>query len=482
MRELLDFIYANWDGTLRHNVKDEDTLIGLPKPYTVPSINDRFNELYYWDTYFTNLGLILSDKLDYAINNTENIAYLIEKYGFMPNGNRTGYLNRTQPPFFSLMVRDIYNLTGDKKWLAKMYKAAEKEYNFWQTKRTTPTGLNRYYHNLNRSDEETVRECAENYCRRLNCEVPEDYDSVYNLAENSRIVCESGWDCTSRFGFRNQDFNWIDLNCLLYSMEENMAYFATELKNSRGILWEARASRRLALLNKYCWNESAGMFSDYDYVNGVQSSFLSLASFYPLFVGVANDEQAAKTVANLYRLEEEYGVASCEYREDLLGLQWDHPHGWAPLHYILIDGLLRYGYVTEAERIARKYCSLVETNFAKTGNIWEHYDTVTGEVSVTKEKSRQYTMMGWSAGVYLCCRGLLDASEAENAEVSAETPEPAEAPAEPTETPVIEAEAPVEVPVEPTETPVIEAEAPVEAPAEHAEAPVIEAEAPEAVQ
>ncbi|MBQ8528914.1 MAG: alpha,alpha-trehalase, partial [Clostridia bacterium] len=404
MRELLEFIGSNWDGTLRHNVKDEDTLIGLPKPYTVPSINDRFNELYYWDTYFTNLGLILSDKLDYAINNTENIAYLIDKYGFMPNGNRKEYLNRSQPPFFTLMVRDIYNLTGDKKWLAKMYKTAEKEYNFWQTKRTTPTGLNRYYHNLSRDDEAAVRESAECLCRRYGLEMPEDYSDVYSYAENIRIVCESGWDCNSRFGMHNRDFNWIDLNSLLYCMEENMAFFATELKNSRGILWEARASRRLALLNKYCWNEEAGMFSDYDFVNGVQSNFLSLASFYPLFAGIANDEQAAKTVANLYRLEQEFGVACCEYREDLMGLQWDYPHGWAPLHYMLIDGLLRYGYVTEAERIARKYCAVVENNFDKTGNIWEHYDTVTGEVSVTQEKNSQSTMMAWSAGVYLCCR------------------------------------------------------------------------------
>lgn len=426
MNELVKFIYENWDGTLRHNIENEGSLIGLPKPYTVSGADDSFNELYYWDTYFTNLGLILSDKLDCSINNVENIAYMIEKYGFMPGGNRTEYLNRSQPPFFTLMVRDIYNLTGDKKWLGKMVKIAEKEYNFWQTKRTTSTGLNRYYHNLSRGDEETVRESAEHICSRLGCELPEDYDTLYSYAENDRIACESGWDCNSRFGMHNQNFNWIDLNSLLYSMEENMAYFATELKTGRSMLWEARASRRLALLNKYCWCESVGMFCDYDFVNGEQSQFLSVASFYPLFAGIATDEQAAKTVANLYRLEHEFGLASCEYRDDLMGLQWDYPHGWACLHYIVIDGLLRYGYVEDAMRLAGKYCATVEYNFEKTGSIWERYDMVTGEVAVTGEKDRLYTMMGWSAGIYLCCRELLAAAEEAEAADNAEATEATE--------------------------------------------------------
>ena len=408
MKELIQFIYDNWDGTLRHNTEDTDTLIGLPKPYTVPSINDRFNELYYWDTYFTNVGLILSGKLDYAINNTENISYLIDKFGFMPNGNRTYYTNRSQPPFFSLMVRDIYDRTKDKAWLSKMYESAKTEYNFWQTKRTTPTGLNRYYHNLERNDLQTVKKSAEYFCRRHKADMPEDEEQMYKYAQSVRVVCESGWDCTTRCGIENYNFNWIDLNCLLYAMEENMAYFADELLLGDGELWHTRAKDRLAIMNKLCISDKTGAFTDYDFVNERCDDLISASSFYAMFVGACTDAQAAKTVALLSKLEQPHGLACCEGRDDIFGLQWDYPHGWACIHYIVITGLLRYGYTSDAKRIAEKYCATVEYNFQKTGNVWEHYDTVTGEVSVTKEKSYQITMMGWSAGVYLYCRSLLD--------------------------------------------------------------------------
>ena len=147
MNKVKQFIYENWDGTLRSEPKDRESLIGLPYPYTVPSIKDYFNELYYWDTYFTNVGLILSNKPEYAKNNTSNIAYLINRYGYMPNGNRLQFLHRSQPPFFTKMVRDVYNETRDTVWLAEMYEAGRREYDFWQSKRLTSSGLNRYYYN-----------------------------------------------------------------------------------------------------------------------------------------------------------------------------------------------------------------------------------------------------------------------------------------------------------------------------------------------
>lgn len=145
MSAVSEFIAKNFKDTIRYNPDDEGSLIGLPEPYTVPCIEGTFQEMYYWDTYFTNIGLILSGKIEQAICNTENMAYLIEKYGKMPNGNRTFYLNRSQPPFFSQAVRDIFEVTGDAEWLDRMYSAAEKEYTFWCENRMTESGLNRYY-------------------------------------------------------------------------------------------------------------------------------------------------------------------------------------------------------------------------------------------------------------------------------------------------------------------------------------------------
>lgn len=109
----------------------------------------------------------IGDTAKYFCINAENIAYLIEKYGKMPNGNSTGFLNRSQPPFFSQMVRDIFEMTRDTTWLKKIYPTVEKEYYFWQKNRKTSSGLNRYY-----CDDEGLfnRETAGWLCER--CRIP----------------------------------------------------------------------------------------------------------------------------------------------------------------------------------------------------------------------------------------------------------------------------------------------------------------------
>ncbi|MBR4061065.1 MAG: hypothetical protein IKK03_14655 [Lachnospiraceae bacterium] len=395
-KKLIEYIKNNWEATLRYHPEDEDTLIGLPKPYTVPSIRNKFQELYYWDTYFTNVGLILSGRVEYAKNNIENIAYLIERYGYMLNGNRTYYLNRSQPPFFSHMVKDVYEVILDKGWLNHMYRIAVKEYEFWQTLRQTNCGLNRYYGFMEKSDVETLVAHVE---RRLKITCSEEKEERVKMAEAGVTFFESGWDCNSRFGMRPQEYAWIDLNCLLYGMEKNLSFFASELgiKND----WEDKAEHRKALLNELCWNEKMGMFADYDYINKTMTDFVSDASFYAMFVKLCTPEQAASTVKLLEKVECEYGIAACEKRDDLMQLQWDYPIGWACLHFIIIQGLRNYGYYKEAERIARKYCTLVENNYEKTGNVWEKYNVVTGEVASTKEGGLAAMMMGWSAGIYL---------------------------------------------------------------------------------
>ena len=402
MDKIVDFIMHNWDATLRYHPQDEESLVGLPRPYTVPSIQGKFQELYYWDTYFTNVGLILSGKAEYAKDNAENIAFMIERYGYMPNAGRKSFLTRSQPPFFTQMVREVYQVIPDKGWLKKMYHAATREYEFWQRDRQTSCGLNRYYGLL---EEEDIEPRVRSFERRFRMECPADAKTRWEIAEAGITLCESGWDCNSRFGLRPHEFAWIDLNCLLYGMEKNLAYFASELELDSD--WEEKAGQRRRLLNELCWNEKLGMFADYDVVNGRTSDFVSDASFYAMFTEVCTEEQAAETVKLLEKLEQKYGVAACEKRVDLMDLQWDYPIGWAPLHYIIIEGLMKYGYRAEALRIATKYCDLVERNYEKTGNIWEKYNTVTGEVANTKENGLAATMMGWSAGIYLYAKKLI---------------------------------------------------------------------------
>lgn len=397
------FIKANWEKTIRHNTEDVGDLIGLPHPYTCPCASDAFQEMYYWDTYFTNVGLILSGMTDQAKNNCRNMAYLINRYGFMPNGNRTYYLNNSQPPFLSMMVRDIYELTHDKCWIRELYPVLAKEHAFWQTRRLTASGLNRYSGEF--KDEAAKVDLAGWFYKRMAMLPERDPVQAAKWGECYRAYAESGWDCTSRFPFNPQDFNPIDLNSLLFGLEKDLAYFAEQLGNGEAEKWSTAASARQKLMNKIMWNEKKGLFCDYDFVAGRPSDFVSVASFYPLFTGLATSEQAARIVRLLPQLEHTYGIAGSQ-NGDLLNLQWDYPQGWACLQYIVVQALERYGYHEDALRIARKYVTLVDKVFAETGALWEKYDVVKGEVSIAKEYESP-KMLGWTAGVYLFCRTFM---------------------------------------------------------------------------
>ena len=142
--EVRSYILQNRDGTVRSQPVAEGNLLALPYPFTVPCITGAFNEMYYWDTYFTNRGLLLSGRLDLAKHKCENIAHMIRTYGYMPNGTRTFYLGRSQPPYFALMVEDVYEVLQEDHWLAEMYDVACQKYDFWMTRRIAPNGLNCY--------------------------------------------------------------------------------------------------------------------------------------------------------------------------------------------------------------------------------------------------------------------------------------------------------------------------------------------------
>lgn len=403
MEELKKYILDNWMNTVRTTPEDSGNLIGLPYPYTVPCIDDSFQEMYYWDTYFTSVGLIASGLVGQAENNARNVAYLIDRYGFMPNGSRTFYLTRSQPPFFSKMVRDVYAANGDLGFLKDMYPRMCREHEFWQTRRMTPAGLNRYFGDP--VDSERVMRRAADLSKRLGIDLPDTKEGQDGFADAMISFCESGWDCNSRYGLYPHLHCGVDLNSLLYGLECDLAFAAKELSLD-GSGWETAARDRKKLMNDLMWDGEKGAFFGYDFANKRKASVVSADIFYPLFTGLATKEQAEKTVTLLPLLENEYGLACTEKRGDLLNVQWDYPHGWACLHYIAVKGLENYGYTEEARRIAEKYIAVADKNFMETGNLWEKYDTVTGGVSVTKEYKTP-KMMGWSAGVYMFCLDFL---------------------------------------------------------------------------
>lgn len=401
-----EFIKKNWDTCVRYVPKDDGTLIGMPYPYIVPSPKESLQEMYYWDTYFTCKGLFLTDRAELARNCTDDMLFLVNQYGFMPNGNRTYYLSQSQPPVLSLMVKDVYAYFGDLKWLQGAYETLKKEYDFWMQKRMTVTGLNSY--GANAVTMEEAEKHYESICRRLHYRVPMEDHVLF--AKSFLTDCESGWDFTPRCFTRQTTSVYVDLNSLLYMFERNMEGFAAILGIDETKKWNNAAGKRKALMNELLWHGNA--FLDFDYADQKHSSVFSVASFYPLWAGIVDKKQAAATVKRLPELMCEYGIAACAKNDSPAEFQWDYPTGWPPLQYIMIRALARYGFEEEARIIAQKYTEITEKLFKETGMLWEKYHVVTGKHETAADyQSRE--MMGWSAGVYLYAKNFLGGNETE---------------------------------------------------------------------
>lgn len=401
MWDIMEFIACNLDKCLRRKTEDEDTLIGLPYPYSVPCVGSDFQEMYYWDTYFTNIGFLLGGNVEQAIYHAENMAFLIRKFGYMPNGSRTYYLGRSQPPFFSQMVRDIYESTEDRKWLSRIYDAVETEYEFWNMRRRGESGL---YHYGPEVPEERVEPLFDYFSSRIGADTADV--SKREIAQTTLIGCESGWDFNPRWGVRAADFAQIDLNALVYGMQKNMEFFCRILDNGKQDFYESQAARHLENCRRHMLTPE-GLYQDLNERTGQAGSVFSCASYYPLVFFMADEKQALAARDHLGRLEQEYGLAACEKQAVKGVYQWHYPNGWAPLHYMVIKGLLNYGFQSDAVRIAVKFRGLVEKTYRETGNLWEKYNVCDGSVNVVNEYAMP-PMMGWTCGVYLYCRKIVE--------------------------------------------------------------------------
>ena len=388
-----EYILHGWEKTVRETkaVAEGDTLIPLPKPYTVPCMDTHFQELYYWDTYFTNRGLILSGRVDLAINNIENFAHLIEIYGFIPNGSRTWYLNRSQPPFFGLMIADVYEATKDEAFLSWAVESLKKEYSFWETKRKSSNGLNCYSAD---ATEQECRDIIKLYHERTG--ILREGDVAY-WGKNILAEAESGWDFNERFAGRCHEYNPVDLNSLLYFNERFIGY-AEEILGRDGGYWNSRANERKRLVNAYLVGED-GIYYDYSYKDKTRSKLLSSASFVPYFTGLCTEKGGAQKL--LASLEMPYGIGATE--QTASNYQWGYKNGWACLQLIAVEGLARCGLQTEANRVAEKYVKLVEKVYKETGKLWEKYNVMDGNANAVGEYGTP-EMLGWTAGVYVALK------------------------------------------------------------------------------
>jgi alpha,alpha-trehalase len=402
---VVDYIRANFPRSFYQDAngsgfKGDD----LPFRYTSPCIQGegKFSFFFYWDTYFTHLGLLRCGHADVARDNLRNMLWLIERQGYMPN--HSALFNRSQSPYLCRMVRDYFEHLGgpdaDPDFFRACLEGLRREYQFWTLARLHPTGLSHHGHSGTWEDEEAF---AAN--KRVTAICPNQH---LPLAERRRIgahylaEAEATCDFTPRFQKRCIDFIQPDLNGLLYEYECLFAEHAERLGWNTYRDWQSLAEARRTRIQQLLWSEERGLYLDYDHVNHRHSPVAALTGLQLLAHGIPTPEQAARIVANLPLFEREHGIAYTEECPGCRDYQWAFPAVWPPMVWMTVEGLDRYGYREDARRIAGKFIATTDWLFEKYGKIFEKTDAETGELSVADYVPPP--MMGWSAGVYLRCR------------------------------------------------------------------------------
>jgi alpha,alpha-trehalase len=393
----------------------QGTYLPLPKPFVVPG--GRFQELYYWDSYFTCLGLIEHKKFEEVENLIENFAYLIDNFGYIPNANRSYFMSRSQPPFFALLVDLIYQ-EQDEEFLKKYLPTLLKEYNFWndgieelnekvisnkRIVKQNETFLNRYWDKNDTPRPESYREDID-----LADKISENQDtkSKSEIYRNIRAAAESGWDFSARWfadgknmeTIETVDILPVDLNCLMYFLETKIAeslFMESDYKTAKIFLF--KAEKRKDAIQELFWDQD--FFYDYNFVKNETASMKTLAACFPLFFEIATESQADSVAKIIERDFLKAGGVVTTLVDS--GQQWDWPNGWAPLQWIAYQGLINYGFDILAEKIKTNWLNKVEAIYKKEGKLTEKYDVVNQNEAGGGGEYPNQDGFGWTNGVTL---------------------------------------------------------------------------------
>jgi len=433
-------------------------LLYLPEKYVVPG--GRFNEMYGWDSYFIIRGLLQAGRVELAQGMVDNFFFEVENYGAMLNANRTYYLTRSQPPFMSSMVVDVYeamqkqashkDAAADRAWLERAYTDLDKDYGMWtrDPHLAGDTGLSRYFDFGEGPPAEALQDesgfyrkvaqyfflhptLADDYVVEMTggakqpvagspyslqvcdapmtmarpvCEKARQFKLSADYYKGDRSMRESGFDVSFRFGpFGSATHHYAPacLNSLLYKTEKDLEQISLWLgRGDQAKKWGKRAEERKKLITHYLWNGEQGLFFDFNFVTKQMSSYKYASTFYPLWAGLATPAQAKAVADNLKLFERPGGLPMST--EDT-GTQWDLPYGWGNIEMLAIGGLRRYGYTAEADRVSYEFLSTVAENFRRDGNIREKYNVVTrsSEAHVELGYGMNVVGFGWTNAAFL---------------------------------------------------------------------------------
>jgi alpha,alpha-trehalase len=444
---------------------DPPGLLYLEHKYVVPG--GRFNEMYGWDSYFIVRGLVRAGRIELARGMIENFFFEIEHYGTVLNANRSYYLSRSQPPFLTSMILAVYDAekaagVGDKKWLQRAYGYAAKDWEMWVRAPhiAGDTGLARYYDFGDVPAPESLKDETDHYRRvaayflkhpeqdrgylvrrtvavngaadakdgtepahdavgrrysvqicdaattmeRAGCDEAEEITLSRDFYRADRSMRESGFDVSFRFGphgAATHHYAAVCLNSLLFKYEKDLEEISMTLGNSKDAgEWKKRAEQRRANIQKYLWDARSGFFFDYNIDRKERSTYEYITTFYPMWAGLATKEQAAAVMKNVGKLEQPGGLVMSPYETEG---QWDFPYAWAPTQLLAIEGMRKYGFNSDADRISYNFASMVAQNFRHDGTIREKYNAVTrsSETAVKAGYNINVVGFGWTNAVFL---------------------------------------------------------------------------------
>lgn len=389
-----EYVREYWTKLERYHPKDDESLIGLPHPFLVPSYAEGhefdYDEMFYWDSYFMVQGLFDDDHRELVMGILDDLIYLFKRFKVIPNASRLYMTARSQPPLLTSFIFDVYQAYNPgKKWLKDRIEVAKAEYEtVWMgtrkpNARLVHEGLSRYY----------------------------DFNYLHDIAE-----AESGWDMTPRFGRKALNYLPADLNALLYKYETDFARAARILGNiEEANKWDDAADQRRKTVNRLMWDRVRGLFYDFNYKKLKRGNVSSLASYFPMWAGMVTEQQAKQLVKSLKRFENKGGLATTDALPlgqlvtNSLPTQWAYPNGWAPLHYIVIRALERYGYHEDARRIAQKWLKNNLSWYNEHGIFLEKYNVVAPDRPPAKGVYPSQTGFGWTNAVFeRLCQDYLD--------------------------------------------------------------------------
>ena len=429
-------------------------LLYLEHPYVVPG--GRFNEMYGWDSYFIIRGLVRAGRIELARGMVENFFFEIEHYGSVLNANRTYYLSRSQPPFLTSMILAVYEADkakghDDRVWLERAYSYAARDHEMWvrEPHLAGDTGLSRYFDFGQGPAPESLKDETDHYqqvaayfiahpetnqsyfverkpgetqslgvggdyslqlcsmprtMERPRCQAIRELALSRDYYKGDRSMRESGFDISFRFGAygaATHHFAPVCLNSLLFKTERDLYEMSKTLGHADDAdKWNQRAEARKAAINKYLWDEARGEFFDYNIDRKTRTTYEYASTFYPLWAGLATKEQANAVLKNLPKFELPGGLQTSPYET---GMQWDAPYAWAPLEFIGVEGLRRYGFADAANRVSYAFTSTVAENFKRDGTIREKYNAANRSTDAAVKSGYQMNVIGfgWTNAAFL---------------------------------------------------------------------------------